>query len=492
MVSVFDKVYDVKLLNEVGAVPTPLFEDNIVVSLEDLSACLQEHKRYTVREVSEKLGIPITTVDRWFSKGALFSVPDTKSWYALKGLLSIETTIFDKIVESYNGDECAEGVIKGEISLDYTACDVYNGELNGDIAPSLTTATGISNGSGPKLLIPMEPAVQVETLVLNDQGGNRMDVSESCVATLRAQEHGHQPLVVTQAPHNMIRRLTPLECERLQGFPDGWTDIDNWVDENGFGRTGVSDTARYKALGNSIALPFWRWLAERIVRQYSTPVCMASLFDGIGGFPKVFSENGCEPVWASEIDAFPIAVTRKHFPNMQHLGNICDLKGDSVPIVDIVTGGSPCQDISLAGKREGLQGDRSGLVLEQLRLIKEMREYDKLLNSHIDANIRPRYMVWENVVGAFSSNKGDDFYAVLQGTVNIADTDAVIPRYAGDKWQPSGCVMGDGWSIAWRVHDAQFWGVPQRRKRISLVADFGGASAPEILFEREGLSWNFV
>lgn len=174
---------------------------------------------------------------------------------------------------------------------------------------------------------------------------------------------------------------------------------------------------------------------------------------------------------------------------MIHFGDICKLSGDSVPLVDIVCGGSPCQNLSVAGKREGLAGAQSGLFMEQIRIIKEMRDVSReRVVAGTDKYIRPRYMVWENVPGAFSSNNGEDFHAVLEETARIADEKASIPRLEGrTKWTPSGCIMGDGWSIAWRVHDAQFWGVPQRRKRIALVADFGGASAPEILFEREGL-----
>jgi DNA (cytosine-5)-methyltransferase 1 len=160
---------------------------------------------------------------------------------------------------------------------------------------------------------------------------------------------------------------------------------------------------------------------------------------------------------------------------VKHFGDITKINGSDVPCVDIVVGGSPCQDLSIAGKREGLAGQRSGLFMEQIRIIKEMRENDRKIHPNVDLrHIRPRFMVWENVPGAFSSNKGEDFRAVLEETAHIADKDAVIPQPPKGKWTPSGCIMGDGWSIAWRVHDAQFWGVPQRRKRISLVADFGG------------------
>ena len=172
---------------------------------------------------------------------------------------------------------------------------------------------------------------------------------------------------------------------------------------------------------------------------------------------------------------------------MKHLGDITKINGFEAPIVHIITGGSPCQDLSVAGKRAGLDGERSGLFMEQIRIVKEMREHDRA-NGNANKYIRPRYMVWENVPGAFSSNKGEDFRCVLEEVCRIADKTANVPMPEKGKWSPSGCIMGDGWSVAWRVHDAQFWGVPQRRKRIALVADFGGASAPEILFERKSVS----
>lgn len=172
---------------------------------------------------------------------------------------------------------------------------------------------------------------------------------------------------------------------------------------------------------------------------------------------------------------------------MRHLGDITKINGYEVPIVDCVIGGSPCQGLSMAGRREGLNGARSGLFMEQIRIIREMRENDR--KSGTDGAIRPRYMVWENVPGALSSNGGEDFRTVLEETARVADQNAVIPR--PEKWRTSGCIMGDGWSIAWRILDAQFWGVPQRRRRIALVADFGGESAPEILFVRKGVCGDF-
>ena len=178
---------------------------------------------------------------------------------------------------------------------------------------------------------------------------------------------------------------------------------------------------------------------------------------------------------------------------MKHFGDITKIKGSDVPLVDIVCGGSPCQDLSVAGLRAGLAGKRSGLFMEQIRIIKEMRDESirqlRMCGAVIDRRrIQPRYMVWENVPGAFSSNKGEDFRAVLEETAKVADENTIVPGLEnGVRWTPSGCILGDGWSIAWRVHDAQFWGVPQRRKRIALVADFAGQSAPEILFERKGV-----
>jgi DNA (cytosine-5)-methyltransferase 1 len=179
---------------------------------------------------------------------------------------------------------------------------------------------------------------------------------------------------------------------------------------------------------------------------------------------------------------------------MKHYGDITKLSGYDLPIVDVITGGSPCQDLSVAGKRAGLEGERSGLFMEQIRIVKEMRQHDReLRNGRSDFNVRHRYMVWENVPGAFSSNKGKDFQAVLTEFARVAAEDAPdVPMPKDGKWSKCGCLYDElgRWSIAWRVHDAQFWGVPQRRKRIALVADFGGLSASEILFERKGMCWD--
>ena len=172
---------------------------------------------------------------------------------------------------------------------------------------------------------------------------------------------------------------------------------------------------------------------------------------------------------------------------MIHYGDITKINGAEVPTVDVIVGGSPCQDLSVAGKRAGLDGERSGLVMEQVRIIKEMRENDKRRTD--DARlIRPRYMVWENVPGALSSNGGEDFRIVLEEIAKIAYETVSIPRPSGGaRWSNAGAIVGKGWSVAWRIMDAQFWGVPQRRRRIALVADFNGDTAPEILFNGDRL-----
>ena len=205
---------------------------------------------------------------------------------------------------------------------------------------------------------------------------------------------------------------------------------------------------------------------------------LGSLFDGSGGFPLGGLISGIAPVWASEIEPFPIRVTTKRLPFMKHYGDVSRMDGGSIEPVDIITFGSPCQDMSIAGKREGLDGNRSGLFYEAVRIIKEMR---CATNGKY-----PRYIVWENVPGAFSSNKGEDFRCVLESVCRIADETVSVPSVK--KWQSAGSIVGDGYSVAWRVLDAQYWGVSQRRKRIYLVADFAGGSAGKILFESEGVS----
>jgi DNA (cytosine-5)-methyltransferase 1 len=169
--------------------------------------------------------------------------------------------------------------------------------------------------------------------------------------------------------------------------------------------------------------------------------------------------------------------------NIIHLGDITKISGYTAPVVDCIIGGSPCQDLSAAGKRAGLDGERSGLYIEQVRIVKEMRERDER-NGRTGVDVRPRYMVWENVCGALSSGKpkGDDFRIVLEELARIVEEGVSIPRPPKGKWNNTGVIIGDGWSIAWRISDAQYWGVPQRRRRITLVADFGGHNAPRIVF----------
>lgn len=218
---------------------------------------------------------------------------------------------------------------------------------------------------------------------------------------------------------------------------------------------------------------------------------LGSLFDGSGGFPLAGSLCGIEPKWASEVEPYPIAVTRERFPNMKHLGDISKINGAEVEPVDIITFGSPCQDMSVAGKRAGLKhednGDeettRSGLFMEAVRIIKEMR---KATNGEY-----PKFALWENVPGAFSSNKGEDFRIVLEELIKVVEPSAVMPAVPKKGWAYADTYCGDGWSLAYRVFDAQYWGVPQRRRRIYLVADFRDQRARKILFERDGLRGYF-
>lgn len=210
---------------------------------------------------------------------------------------------------------------------------------------------------------------------------------------------------------------------------------------------------------------------------------LGSLFSGSGGFELAGALNGIEPVWSSEIEPFPLKVEATRFPNCKQLGDVTGINGAEIEPVDIITFGSPCQDLSIAGKQAGIHdGERSNLFFEAVRIIKEMR--------NATANKFPRFAVWENVPGAFSTNGGEDFRAVLRSFCSVCEPDADVPRPSDGAWQSAGCVLGDGHSIAWRVYDAQYWGVPQRRKRIYLVADFGSERAGQILFERPGVQWD--
>ena len=235
-----------------------------------------------------------------------------------------------------------------------------------------------------------------------------------------------------------------------------------------------------------------QWKKERS-KRISNMLRIGSLFSGSGGFELAAAICGIKPTWASEVEPFPIRVTTKRFPNMKHLGDISKVKGNEIEPVDVITFGSPCQDLSVAGKRKGLNhselGDeettRSGLFMEAVRIIREMKE---ATNGQY-----PTFAVWENVPGAYSSNKGEDFRTVLEELEKTACNGAdIVSKPPKGKWLNAGEIVGDNYSIAWRTLDAQFWGVPQRRRRIYLVADFRGKRAGKILFEREGLRGNFT
>lgn len=210
---------------------------------------------------------------------------------------------------------------------------------------------------------------------------------------------------------------------------------------------------------------------------------LGSLFDGSGTCPLAATICGITPVWASEIEPFPVAVTTKRFPNMKHLGDLTKINGAEIEPVDIITFGAPCQDLSIAGKRAGLHGNQSSLFFHAVRIVKEMRE--KTNGKY------PRFAVYENVLGAFSSNEGEDFREVLQQLCRVCDPTVDVPRPEKGKWLHDGAVMGEGYSVAWRVLDAQYWGVAARRRRLYAVLDLTGGSAPKVLFEREGLRRDF-
>ena len=208
---------------------------------------------------------------------------------------------------------------------------------------------------------------------------------------------------------------------------------------------------------------------------------LGSLFDGSWGFPLGGLLTGCiTPLWSSEVEPFAIRVTTKRLPEVKHYGDVSAINGADLPPVDIITFGSPCQDMSIAGKRDGLDGSRSSLFYEAIRIVKEMRCKTN--------GAKPRFIVWENVPGAFSSNKGQDFKAVLEAVISVKESSAEVPAPDKKGWPDADYYLGNGWSVAYRVLDAQWWGVPQRRKRIYLVADFADHRAPEILFNSEGVS----
>lgn len=320
-------------------------------------------------------------------------------------------------------------------------------------------------------------------------------------------------------PHYIVRRLMPIECGRLQGFPDGWGEIEKLPadmpeETAAFWRSVYAtdcaikgkrarksilkqvnklaawhnrlhtDGAEYKMWGNGMALPNTLFFVSRALAQISAeenrPVeslKLGSLFDGSGTMPLCAAMCGAQPVWASEVEPYPIAVTKTHMPGMKHLGSVTDIDGGKIEPTDVITFGSPCQDLSVAGKRAGLDGNRSGLFREAIRIILEM----------LEATNRkyPRFVIWENVPGALSSNGGKDFETVLNELLRLTGADQFV-RQRG-KW--GGCA-GYG-AVAYRLVNAQYWGVPQRRRRIYAIADTRGESADQVLFERQGNGWHF-
>lgn len=207
-------------------------------------------------------------------------------------------------------------------------------------------------------------------------------------------------------------------------------------------------------------------------------ITLGSLFDGIGGWQLAAVRNGVKPLWSSEIDPFPASITKKHFPDTIQLGDVTKINGAEIPPVDIICAGSPCQDLSIAGRREGLNGKRSGLFYHAMRIVREMREKTNGKD--------PKFFVWENVTGAFTSNGGRDFQSVLE---EIGQTNIPMPR--GGRWARAGMVRSKGCGIAWRTLDAQFWGVPQHRERIFLVAGFREwGEYVQVLFKPESVRGN--
>lgn len=320
-------------------------------------------------------------------------------------------------------------------------------------------------------------------------------------------------------PHYIVRRLMPIECGRLQGFPDGWGEIEQlpadmpeeaaafWrsvyatdcaikgkraqksilerVDKLAAWHNSLhTDSAEYKMWGNGMALPNALFFVSRALVQISAeknqPVeslKLGSLFDGSGTMPLCATMCGAKAAWASEVEPYPIAVTKTHLPHMKHLGSVTEINGAEIEPVDIITFGSPCQDLSVAGRRAGLDGARSGLFRQAIRIAKEMLA--------ATGGRYPRFMLWENVPGALSSNKGDDFETVLNELLHLSHANEYVRR--NGKWNNYG---GYG-AVAYRLVNAQYWGVPQRRRRIYAIADTRGESADKVLFERQGNGWHF-
>lgn len=325
-----------------------------------------------------------------------------------------------------------------------------------------------------------------------------------------------------EQPDWIVRRLIPLECSRLQGFPDGWAEIESLKNPKEFNfwrevyarsceikKTKPKQTilradgaksdealmrwhdglhslaAEYAMWGNGMALPNAIFFVQNAFRELGKPpheVKLGSLFDGSGTMPLCAAMCGGHPVWASEVEPYPIAVTRTHLPHMKHLGSVTEIKGSKIEPVDIITFGSPCQDLSIAGKRAGLKGERSGLFREAIRIIREMLA---ATNGRY-----PRFVIWENVPGALSSNGGEDFEVVLNELLGLREFTgggaAKFIRQHG-KWRN----FANYGAVAYRIVNAQFWGVPQRRRRIYAICDTCGESAGVVVFERKGTQWSF-
>ncbi len=202
----------------------------------------------------------------------------------------------------------------------------------------------------------------------------------------------------------------------------------------------------------------------------------ASLFDGSGAFMLAAKRAGIRPVWSSEVNSYALRVTAARFPRVKQLGDIRLLKGESVPPVDVITFGSPCQDLSSAGAQSGIRGSRSSLFFEAVRLIKEMKAHSE----------KPRYLLWENVPGALSAGRGDSFHLVLRTLCGLAGEELSVPGPPPGGWPHAGCVLADGFSLAWRILNAALWGLAQNRRRLFLAVDLVGGSAGEILFAAGG------
>ena len=350
-------------------------------------------------------------------------------------------------------------------------------------------------------------------------------VTGNTAATLTKKNDGTSSgpeVAQRKTPDWIVRRLIPMECGRLQGFPDGWAEIEPLTDlrelpfwrevytkdceikgkkpnrkmmqaDSEEGRRALmrwhdglhSRAAEYAMWGNGMALPNALFFVKNAFRELGKPpgeIKLGSLFDGSGTMPLCAAMCGGHPVWASEVEPYPIAVTKTHLPNMKHLGSVTDIKGFLIEPVDIITFGSPCQDLSIAGKRAGLNGAKSGLFWEAIRIIWEM-----LLAT---GGKYPRFVIWENVPGALSSNKGKDFEVVLNELLHLREfaggrADQSILQHG--KW---GGFANYG-AVAYRIVNAQWWGIPQRRRRVYAVCDTRRESAGVVVFERKGTEWNF-